>query len=142
MPVEIREAVESDAGAIAGLLGQMGYPATADQVAARLGRLAASGHVRNLVAILDGRLVGLTSVHFEPVLHHDEPYARLMIMVVDEELRSRGIGRQLMEATMDAARAAGCDRMELTSRTERARAHAFYQSLGFEVQSTKFVRKL
>jgi ribosomal protein S18 acetylase RimI-like enzyme len=50
------------------------------------------------------------------------------------EFRGKGIGRQLMRRTIDAAFAFGLTRIELTVREENANAIALYKSLGFEVE--------
>ena len=48
--------------------------------------------------------------------------------------RGKGIGRQLMRRTIDAAFAFGLTRIELTVRQGNANAIALYKSLGFEIE--------
>jgi RimJ/RimL family protein N-acetyltransferase len=50
------------------------------------------------------------------------------------EFRGKGIGRQLMQQTIDAAFAFGLTRIELTVREGNANAIALYESLGFEIE--------
>jgi ribosomal protein S18 acetylase RimI-like enzyme len=50
------------------------------------------------------------------------------------EFRGRGIGRQLMQTTIDAAWQCGITRIELTVREHNANAIALYRSLGFEFE--------
>jgi ribosomal protein S18 acetylase RimI-like enzyme len=50
------------------------------------------------------------------------------------EFRSKGIGRQLMQRTIDAAFAFGLTRIELTVRERNPNAIALYRSLGFEIE--------
>jgi ribosomal protein S18 acetylase RimI-like enzyme len=50
------------------------------------------------------------------------------------EFRGKGIGRRLMQRTIDAAFALGLTRIELTVREENVNAIALYKSLGFEVE--------
>jgi ribosomal protein S18 acetylase RimI-like enzyme len=50
------------------------------------------------------------------------------------EFRGQGIGRQLMQTTIDAAWRAGITRIELTVREHNANAIALYKSLGFAVE--------
>jgi len=50
------------------------------------------------------------------------------------EFRGKGIGRRLMQRTIDAAFAFGLTRIELTVREENVDAIALYKSLGFEVE--------
>lgn len=50
---------------------------------------------------------------------------------VDGNRRGGGIGAALMHHAMSEARSAGCAIMQLTSRTDRTEAQAFYRRLGF-----------
>ena len=47
-------------------------------------------------------------------------------IVTDEQTRSQGLGRQLMEWLCEFARAASCLRLELDSGVQRFAAHRFY----------------
>ncbi|MGD0247675.1 MAG: GNAT family N-acetyltransferase [Candidatus Limnocylindrales bacterium] len=139
MEPEVRDAVESDAEALAPLMEQLVHrPCTPAQVRSRLARLAATGVDRVLVAVVDGRVVGFAGVTYAWLFHADVPTARLMSIVIDESCRGQGIGRWLVEASVAQARAWGCDRLELTSRLERAGSHSFYETVGFTHTSKKF----
>ena len=50
------------------------------------------------------------------------------------EFRGQGIGRRLMQRTIDAAFAFGLTRIELTVREANVNAIALYKSLGFEIE--------
>jgi ribosomal protein S18 acetylase RimI-like enzyme len=50
---------------------------------------------------------------------------------IDEAERGHGTGSRLMDATLDAARAAGCDQASVQFFSENARAGAFYRRHGF-----------
>ena len=143
MEVEIRDAREGDAESLAPLMVQLMHrPCTPEQIRSRLRRLATTGVDRVLVAVLDGRVVGLAGVTYAWLFHLDAPTARLMSIVVDENCRGQGVGRKLVEASIDQARAWGCDRLELTSRVERSGAHSFYETVGFTETSKKFQMSL
>jgi ribosomal protein S18 acetylase RimI-like enzyme len=51
---------------------------------------------------------------------------------VEEAARGSGMGRALMDAAFDRARARGCARMELDVNEANAAALSLYESLGFE----------
>jgi aminoglycoside 6'-N-acetyltransferase I len=63
-------------------------------------------------------------------------------MVVDARQARRGIGRVLVKAGAQAARAAGCDVLELTTGPQREDAHAFYRAIGFSETAKRFSRSL
>ena len=93
MEVQIRDAIESDAEAISPLLLQlMREPSTAEQIRARLRRLGQTGVDRVLVAVAEGRVVGLAGLHVAWMVHVGRPTARLMSLVVDEGCRGGGSG--------------------------------------------------
>ena len=132
----LRTARPEDAEQIAPLLGQLGYPATAEQVRTRLQRVDA------LVAEQDGRILGLAATHLRHNLERDAPTCRLTALVVDEPARRRGIAKALLEAVIADAERRGCQRVEVTLRPERDAAKALYRSLGFEERPLRLVRLL
>jgi ribosomal protein S18 acetylase RimI-like enzyme len=139
--VVIRSARREDAAALSSLITQLGYPAPADVVAARIVALEAA-HELVLVAELDGDVVGVLTVHVMPVLHRPTPVGRLSMLVVAESVRGRGIGRALVAAAERDLAARGCALVEVTSNQKRKDAHAFYERLGYEVTSLRFKRDL
>lgn len=63
-------------------------------------------------------------------------------LITDEALRSRGIGRLILNHLTHIAQARGCGALTLDSGTQRARAHAFYFREGFTITSFHFVKPL
>ena len=63
-------------------------------------------------------------------------------LVTDENLRSRGVGRALMEHLQGLARAADCEAFTLDSGTQRQQAHNFYFREGMVVSSFHFRKPL
>ncbi len=51
--------------------------------------------------------------------------------------RGQGIGRQLIEKTLDAARDLGLSRIELTVREDNANAMALYEKIGFVAEGVQ-----
>lgn len=138
----IRPATPADAPALADLITQLGYPTDVADVPARLARLGADGRAAALVAIDDGRLVGLATVHVLHLLNHARPLAELSLLVVDEEARGTGIGRSLVQAVEAYARDAGCEKVTVTTHEDRAGARAFYPAVGFEPTGRRFGKGL
>ena len=140
--LEIRDARPADAPALAVLLDQLGYPAPAATVAARLAAYQDAGEVALVAARGGGAIVGLATVHVTPVIHRPTPVGRLTMIVVAEGERGGGVGRALVEAAERAVAARGCALIEVTSNRKRADAHAFYERLGYEATSLRFKKSL
>lgn len=138
----VRSADEGDAPAIASLLGQLGYPAFAGEVAERLVRLGAFGGAIVLVAELEERVVGVVTSHVFPSIHAPAPVAWLTTLVVDERCRGSGVGRTLTAAVERWGRAQGATRLSLTSGMHRGAAHEFYRRAGFEQSGVRLTKEL
>ena len=95
-----------------------------------------------LVAELDGAVVGCLSTSVMRVLHRPAPVGRISMMVVDEALRSRGIGAGLVRAAEAALAAQGCHMVEVTSHVRRSEAHRFYERLGYAKTSVRLAKEL
>lgn len=136
----IREANPADATFIADLVSQLGYPAAADAIRARMGQLGRDGQIL-LVAELGGDLAGIAAMQIYPVLVQDALICRLAVLVVAERARRRGIGRALTLAVEKEARRLGCDRVVLDSAVWRDEAHEFYRSRQYESTAHGFQKR-
>jgi len=137
----IRAAEARDSAALAGLIEQLGYSASAAEVAARLKLMQAEGRAV-LVAELDGEVVACLTTSVMQVLHRPAPVGRISMMVVDEALRNRGVGAALVRAAERSLAERGCYMVEVTSHVRRTEAHRFYENLGHERTSVRLAREL
>lgn len=71
--------------------------------------------------------------------HNGTPSAIVEDVVVSAAHQSQGIGRDMMRHAMELAREAGCYKLVLSSNQKRERAHAFYESLGFQRHGFSFL---
>jgi ribosomal protein S18 acetylase RimI-like enzyme len=135
VPVSVREAREADLDAVGRLLYEFNRefdePAPRPaELAVRVGELLAGGDTGVLVA--GDHPVGLALMRFRLSLWGRGLECYLAELYVVPALRGQGIGRALMEAAMDLARARGADYMDLgTAETDVAARH-LYESLGFD----------
>jgi GNAT superfamily N-acetyltransferase len=135
--VKIRRARKSDAERIAELCGQLGYPATATQIAQRLRRIKpASQHAVLVAETSEGKVIGWVHASVEPLLEV-ELRAEVNGLVVADEERSRGAGALLLRSAEEWARRHGCKNMSVRSNVVRERAHKFYLRNGYEHYKTQ-----
>jgi GNAT superfamily N-acetyltransferase len=140
MAVTVRDAAPGDAGRIAVLLTELGYPATGPEVASRLRYWLDDPFSRVLVADNAGYIVGCLSIHAVPYLEKTGRWARIESLVIDAAARRTGAGRLLVATAEDTARTWGCLAIEVTSARSRPEAHAFYQRLGFTDRCSQSAR--
>jgi ribosomal protein S18 acetylase RimI-like enzyme len=96
-----------------------------------------------LVAEVDGMVVGTLDVLIVPNLSHGgAPWGIVENVVVDEEMRGRGLGHSLMEEAVRRCNDAGCYKVQLLTHKSRTRAHEFYRSMEFEPVAEGFRRYL
>jgi len=108
----------------------------------RFQRLNLYGAATALVAVEDGRIVGLVTGHRLATLHAPTDAAQLTTLVVSSATRRRGIGARLVKAIEDWARQQGCTRVTLTTGLQRADAHRFYEVSGYEHSGRRYLKKL
>jgi predicted N-acetyltransferase YhbS len=137
----VREAKAEDAPGIVALLQFLGHPVTEAKALENLKRLSALGELP-LIAEKDGQVLGLIGVHLMVTVHRDTPVGRIPVLVVREDLHGRGIGRMLVEAVEERLRQSGCTLIEVTSNNSRVDAHRFYERLGYELTSSRFMKRL
>ena len=139
--IAIRSAMPADTPDMAALLSQLGYPAAASEVAARLPHIDVAGTVV-LVAELERHVVGLATAHVIRSIHVSEPVAWLTTLVVAEQHAGKGIGRRLTGAVEQWAQRQGAVRLGVTAGTRRDGAHAFYEHIGYERTGVRFAKML
>lgn len=139
--VTIRPARQSDAERLAELSGELGYPATREEIGERLRRMKPTRQHAVLVAERrrDGKkreVIGWLHVSVS-YLVEVETRAEVNGLVVGEGQRSQGAGARLLRAAETWARRRGCRSMSVRSNVIRERAHQFYLRQGYEHYKTQ-----
>lgn len=132
MSLRLREARREDAGALAELSGQLGYPAGEADLRDRLERLwGDSDHAVWVVLDEEDGVAGWAHV-FVARRVESAPFAELGGLVVREDKRGMGAGRLLVDRAALWAAERGVSQLRVRTRQEREGAGAFYQRLGFK----------
>ncbi len=85
-----------------------------------------------LIAKKGEKTVGFVSLSIRGSLYDDGLLGNIDELVVDENYRSMGVGKKLLDEIIRVARRKSCKRVELDSAFRRKKAHHFYLSQGFE----------
>ena len=136
----IRPATPADSRALAALYTELGYPATTDEMYARLARVITDpAHAVLVAELTQSRAVaGAVHVAIYPILDSDGA-AQIIGLAVASAQQRQGFGRALMERAERWARDRHCRTVYLRTNILRTDAHSFYARLGYTNAKTQFV---
>jgi ribosomal protein S18 acetylase RimI-like enzyme len=132
--IHVRQATAEDAAAIARLLHDFNLeysePAPdAATLASTVRRLLADSEI--VVMLAGDGPDGLSLFRFRPALWAEGPETYLQELYVVPHLRGQGIGRRLLEETIEFARAARAAGIDLNTGETDTAARNLYESMGF-----------
>ena len=141
--VTVRKAGAADIPAVLGLYAQPdlddGNVLTIDQGVALFERFARYPDYTLYVAEQDGEIVGSFALLVMDNLGHlGAPSGIVEDVVVAPARQSEGIGAAMMGFALECCRQKQCYKLVLSSNAKRVRAHAFYESLGYERHGYSF----
>lgn len=148
MRVAFRPARREDVAAIVAMLAEdpLGARREGADLApylAAFDRIAADPNLHLIVGETRGRVIATYQL---AILHglslRAATRAQVESVRVAADLRGQGIGGQLMADAEARARGAGARLIQLTTHKSRARAHAFYERLGFTASHIGYKRDL
>lgn len=137
----VRPATAEDAVEIVRLVLHLGHRIDAAGARRRIEELKLAG-LPQLVATKGGQVIGFCGIHRITAVHRNAPVGRVTILIVDQNERGTGVGRQLLETAERHLRRDGCHLLEITSNDLLVDAHRFYEHLGYERTSNRFAKKL
>jgi len=134
--VAIRPIQPADFEAATRLVAEMGAarspaPDRMDALERTFRDLTARPTDASLVAERDGTMVAICTAEVRESLRGESPEAWIPELVVTEQMRGRGIGSALLDASLGEAARRGASSATLESGEQRAAAHVLYQSSGF-----------
>ncbi|STR45010.1 GNAT family N-acetyltransferase [Iodobacter fluviatilis] len=128
----IRRASHRDAAAIRGLYGQLVSNPAVTISPEHLARLAESEHHFVLVAEQGSFVCGTALLSLcEDVMFGTQPFAVVENVIVDQQVRSHGIGSALFQEVEALCKRANCSKIMLLSSSQRVEAHQFFELQGF-----------
>jgi PhnO protein len=93
-------------------------------------------------AVLDDQIIGLIGVTINSLLHHNQPVAEILELIVDPGYRSKKAGKQLLDFAEELAGKNQCELIELATNVKRTDAHRFYFKNGFIKSHFKLSKNL
>jgi len=139
----VRKATATDIAAVLSLYAQPdlddGEILTVEQGVALFERFGRYPDYTLYVAELDHEIVGTFALLVMDNLGHlGSPSGIVEDVVVAPERQSQGIGAAMMRFALERCREKRCYKLVLSSNAKRTRAHAFYESLGYERHGYSF----
>ncbi len=138
----IRQATLQDSAEISRLLTQLGYPPHDETFVARQISDYSNEKYHLLVGTIKSETVGFISLHWFSIFHSPGYIGRITAFCVDENIRSRGIGKELLQATEKFLVSQECTKVEVTSNLSRTSTHDFYKKNGYAEESKRFSKHL
>ena len=139
--IRVREARSEDAPRLKQLINDLGHPIEVADIIRNLDTLSSIGLLPR-VATEGDRIIGMCGLSAMTTVHRDAPVGRVSVMIVDEAYRGRKIGALLLAEAERLLAERGCKILEVTSNMKRDRAHHFYEVLGYERTSYRFMKRL
>ena len=128
----VRPPEQGDHDAMADLAEQLGYPCTGKQVRMRLREMEDLNQYAIYVAKFSGgQIAGWICVYLFRAVELDT-CAEISGLIVNQQVRSHGIGKSLLDAAEQWARYRGCDAILVRSNVTRDHAHQFYARNGYQ----------
>lgn len=138
----IRRATGDDVADLGELMGELGYPATTEQMADRLEEINREANYLTLIAEMDGEVIGMAGAFAGLAFESDEKYVRIIALVVKKAFRNRKAGKYLVEGIEAWATDQGIKKIAVNTGNRRVESHSFYERNGFEGSGTGYYKRL
>lgn len=141
MDIDIRRLGQMDLDGAAPLCGELGYPATGQELAPRLAALIGNEDNLLLLAERNGETLGV--IH-ACMLHMfiEPPQVIVLSLIVSQSARGNNVGAKLLTAAEAWAKSKGVGVVMVGSNVVRERAHRFYHAHGYaEIKRWSVLKK-
>jgi len=89
----------------------------------------------------DDTLIGVTGLWF-CTRHYAGKTVEIDHVYIEEDYRSKGLGKQFLSWIYDYAKTKGCNTVELNTYVQNYPSHKFYYNEGFEILGYHFLKKI
>jgi len=143
MGISVRPVTHADFDSVYNLVSVLkGKPLDKNAFENTFSKNLSDSNIHYIVAEKEDTIVGFISLHIQHILHHSHITGELQELVIAPDLRGSGIGSILLTEVEKIARSLNLEEIELTTRTNREKAQAFYKKQGYDHTHNKFVKKL
>ena len=146
--ITIRESTYDDIPSLLELLYELGRPKPQsdnelEKFTALLKNYMQEDDKKILVAQIDNsKIIGMISMVFLSRLNQNTSEMYVPELIVSQNYRSKGIGKKLINFSIELGKEKKCHRIRLESGNQRIESHNFYKHLGFEDSSIFFTKNL
>ena len=146
--ITIREPTYDDIPSLLELLDELGRPKPQtdnelEKFTTLLKNYMQEDDKKILVAQIDNsKIIGMISMVFLSRLNQNTSEMYVPELIVSQNYRSKGIGKKLINFSIELGKEKKCHRIRLESGNQRIESHKFYKHLGFEDSSIFFTKNL
>ena len=146
--ITIRESTYDDIPSLLELLDELGRPKPQtdnelEKFTALLKNYMQEDDKKILVAQIDNsKIIGMISMVFLSRLNQNTSEMYVPELIVSQNYHSKGIGKKLLNFSIELGKEKKCHRIRLESGNQRIESHKFYKHLGFEDSSVFFTKNL
>lgn len=142
LDLAIRRAEIGDAGPLADLMTQLGYPTRTSEMEMRMEGIFADQNYASFVAVSGGKVCGMIGTFTRYSYEHNSASAIILALVVSDGSRGRGVGHALITVAEKDLAQRNIRRVAVYTRFERTDAHEFYEKVGYTKSGFRLVKEL
>lgn len=140
--ITIRAPEAVDMEALADLMTQLGYETRTSEMEMRMEAISANKNYATFVAVSGGKVCGMIGTATRYTYEHNSPSAAILALIVSETMRGRGVGEALIAVAENDLAKKNIRRLAVYTHFRRARAHEFYERLGYTKNGFRLIKEL
>ncbi|MBT3328469.1 MAG: GNAT family N-acetyltransferase [Nitrosopumilus sp.] len=146
--ITIRESICDDIPSLLELLYELGRPKSQTDSELEKFEKLLKNYMREddkkilIAQINDSKIIGMISMVFLSRLNQNTLEMYIPELIVSQNYHSNGIGKKLINSSIEFGKEKKCHRIRLESGNQRIESHKFYKHLGFETSSIFFTKDL